>query len=270
MNAARNPDERQKYLLVIAYHYPPDGSVGGLRWSGLSKYLARRGWEVHVITASPQAGQPVVPGVHVHYRARKATLNDRYNALARRFRAGRPAVSSARERDPQVDLHGKPRSRSSGIFGMLRTQLSTALAFPDQGRGWVLTAASAARAQMRDRSFDVVVSSGPPHSSHFAAMLACVGSTARHTIDMRDPWITGAEWLGRSHTHPPNLRRIIPPLERLMFRRAYGVVANTAELATKLAQRFPVLRVSFVSNGVDRERLPTASTRKFSALSRLG
>ena len=219
-----------------------------------------------MITASPQAGQPVVPGVHVHYRARKATLNDLYNTLVRRLRAARPFGSSARASEP-VDRHGTEPSASSGFLAMLRAQLGMALAFPDQGRGWMLAAASAARAQMRDCHFDIVVSSGPPHSSHFAGMLACMGNGARHTIDMRDPWITGAEWVGRSHTSPQGLRRIIPPLERLMFRRAYGVVANTAELAMKLRQRFPELRVSFVSNGVDRERMPPPSTDKFSGLS---
>jgi hypothetical protein len=45
-----NPAKRR--LLVITYHFPPDGSVGGQRWAGLSKYLARLGWEVHVITAA--------------------------------------------------------------------------------------------------------------------------------------------------------------------------------------------------------------------------
>ncbi len=217
-----------------------------------------------MITASPQAGQPIVPGVHVHYCARKVTLNDRYNAFVRRLRAGRPAIASARENAPAANrLVAEP----SGFLAMLRAQIGMALAFPDEGRGWMLAAASAARTQMRDRPFDIVVSSGPPHSSHFAGMLACLGTAARHTIDMRDPWIIGAEWVGRSHSSPQGLRRMIPHLEKWMFRRAHGVVANTAELTTKLRQRFPDLRVSFVSNGVDRERMPKPSTDKFSGLS---
>src|SRR2546427_696001 len=32
-------------VLVITYHFPPDGSVGGLRWAGITKYLARLGWK---------------------------------------------------------------------------------------------------------------------------------------------------------------------------------------------------------------------------------
>src|SRR2546430_17728372 len=40
-------------LLVITYHFGPNGAVGGLRWRGITKYLVRLGWEVRVITAAP-------------------------------------------------------------------------------------------------------------------------------------------------------------------------------------------------------------------------
>ena len=40
-------------LLVITYHFGSNGAVGGLRWTGITKYLVRLGWEVRVITAAP-------------------------------------------------------------------------------------------------------------------------------------------------------------------------------------------------------------------------
>src|ERR1051325_3776824 len=40
-------------LLVITYHFGSNGAVGGLRWTGITKYLVRLGWEVKVITAAP-------------------------------------------------------------------------------------------------------------------------------------------------------------------------------------------------------------------------
>src|SRR5256885_1103621 len=43
-------------LLVISYYFPPDGSVGGLRWAGITKYLAREGWQVAVLTAARPGG----------------------------------------------------------------------------------------------------------------------------------------------------------------------------------------------------------------------
>ena len=43
-------------LLLITYHFDPDGSVGNLRWIGVTKHLARLGWRISVVTAAPPAG----------------------------------------------------------------------------------------------------------------------------------------------------------------------------------------------------------------------
>src|SRR5881275_1116588 len=85
--AAASP-ARTRRLLVISYHFPPDGAVGGLRWAGLSKYLARVGWEVHIVTAA-EGPASVAPGVHRHLCRPRRTLNDRYKSLAGRLRRSR-------------------------------------------------------------------------------------------------------------------------------------------------------------------------------------
>src|SRR5206468_11730330 len=81
---------RVRRLLVISYHFPPDGAVGGLRWAGLSKYLARVGWEVHIVTAA-EGPAAVTPGVHRHHCRPRRTLNDRYKAFSARRRDARQA-----------------------------------------------------------------------------------------------------------------------------------------------------------------------------------
>jgi len=54
-------------LLVISYHFGPGGSVGGLRWAGITKYLARLGLEVRVITAAPPGGNGTSGEHHVEW-----------------------------------------------------------------------------------------------------------------------------------------------------------------------------------------------------------
>ena len=88
MGIKHNPDVPR--LLVITYHFPPDGAIGGQRWAGLSKYLARLGWEVHVVTAAAEGSQPSIPGVYRHYCCRRRTLNDVYRAAAHRLRPRSP------------------------------------------------------------------------------------------------------------------------------------------------------------------------------------
>src|SRR5438045_8917016 len=88
METKQNSGRRR--LLVVSYHFPPDGTIGGQRWAGLYKYLARLGWEVHVVTAAAGDDFQMPDGVHRHFRARRTTLEDWYRARvnARRARAG--------------------------------------------------------------------------------------------------------------------------------------------------------------------------------------
>jgi len=250
MGLARNSETRR--LLVITFHFPPDGAIGGLRWAGLSKYLARLGWEVHVITASAMAAQDPTPHVQRHVHFRRRTFNDAYRFAASRFR--QPANGGQR---PAPEI-----SDRSGVSSLLRPLaavrrlVGSAMYLPDQGRGWVLRAARAARALLRNQKFDVVITSGPPHSAHFAGLLATLGGNAQFWIDMRDPWshvheVNGPEdWLVRGE------RFLLRRLERLTFARATKVIANTREFASALRIAEPDLDVTWFPNGVDLTQLP--------------
>jgi glycosyltransferase involved in cell wall biosynthesis len=264
----RHP-ERPRRLLVITYHFPPDGSVGGLRWGGLSRHLARRGWEVQVITAAAQSADASVPGVQVHVCAVSRTLNDAYNQWAAKVRAwgGRPSPSTQpAAASPATEAPDAPARH--GLVNAVRRNLATALAFPDYGRGWILPAARTARALLRAQTFDAVVTSGPPHSAHLAGLLACAGRRELHWVDMRDPWssMIGKKW-AQSAFRSEWVRFLIPRLERLVFRRAAHVVTNTAEYAAELRETFPAMRVSFIPNGIDRDRLPPPPADRFGGLS---
>ena len=250
MSLVRNSEIRR--LLVITFHFPPDGAIGGQRWAGLSKYLARLGWEVHVITAAAMGAQDPTPYVHRHVRFRRRTLNDAYRSAAARIR--KPTNG---DRQPAPG-----NSDPSRVFWLLkplaavRRIVGRSMYLPDLGRGWVLRAADTARALLRNRKFDVVITSGPPHSAHFAGLLATLGGDAQLWIDMRDPWslvheMNGPEdWLVRAEKF--FLRR----LERLAFAHARKIIANTREFASALRIAQPELDVVWFPNGVDLEQLP--------------
>jgi glycosyltransferase involved in cell wall biosynthesis len=245
-------DLRMRRLLVITYHFPPDGAIGGQRWAALSKYLARLGWEVHVITASAASPQQVIPGVHQHVRRRRRTLDDVYKACAGRFRQTSNGDQQQAPKNP-----APPRSSAllAPIAG-LRRIVSSSTYLPDQGRGWVGRATRAARALLREKQFDVVMTSGPPHSAHFAGLLATLGRDAEFWIDMRDPWST-------MHVMPKPEDRLIRAerfllrrLERLVFPHAARVIVNTREFESALRADEPELDVVWFPNGIDLEQLP--------------
>lgn len=53
----------QPLLLFIAYHFPPNGAIGGARPYRFYKYLKRHGYDCHVLTAAKQPERDEAPDV---------------------------------------------------------------------------------------------------------------------------------------------------------------------------------------------------------------
>lgn len=251
MSAKRDTVARR--LLIITYHFPPDGAIGGQRWAGLSKYLARLGWEVHVVTSAPPLPGGAPSEVHRHVCHPRRTLNDLYRtSIGRRG----SAASSPDGRDTSVNSARRQSFSWLRPFSALRRILGSSMHFPDYGRGWFGPAASAARALLEDREFDVVVTSGPPHSAHFAGFFATRGRTEPLWIDMRDPWSASHAAEAPQDQIVRAERFLLARLEKLLFQRASKVIANTLEFATALRAAEPTLDVTYFPNGIDLEQLP--------------
>jgi hypothetical protein len=243
-------------LLVITYHFPPDGSIGGQRWAGLSKYLARLGWEVHVITSCAGSRADVESGIHRHVRLRRRTLNDVYKNAVGRFRQPRNKDAPLTSQDA-----GPPgESPRLGIVAGTRRILGDAMYLPDHARGWVGRAGSAGHDLLRKKKFDMVITSGPPHSVYFAGLMATRGTDVPFWIDMRDPWSMTHEmhlpsdWVIRAE------RGFLRRLEHFVLPRAAKVLVNTREFATALRAQQPGLDVVHFQNGIDVEALPSRDT----------
>ncbi|MGH7467395.1 MAG: glycosyltransferase [Longimicrobiales bacterium] len=259
-----NPLSRPPRLLIISYHFVPDGFVGGLRWAGLSKYLARSGWEVQVVTAAAQSGAVAQEGVKIHVVERAATLNDAYNTFARRLRGSTGAANNVKTEPVATLARMSPGAETSStgrtpmrVLQQLRAELSAWLAFPDYSRGWLFRAGSYARKLVRHYEPDLVVTSGPPHTAHLAGLLATLGRSTPVLMDMRDPWISFVPKTHRTIGSALPFRRFaLYLLERLSFKWSAGVITNAQSFAAALSQRWPHLAVRWLPNGVDLERLP--------------
>jgi glycosyltransferase involved in cell wall biosynthesis len=248
-------------LLVITYYFDPNGAVGGLRWLGITKYLARLGWKVAVVTAAPPIGRDPPVGVQVERCPRLWTLSDGWRLL-RRLAVG-PSLGGFANGSRVA-----PPSAPPGLPRQWAREVGAFLTFPDESRGWVLRAALRTRAVMRRLQPHVVVSSGPPHSAHLVAGLATIGSAVPWLIDLRDPWAGPLPDIWRAHRRLGTrvFRVLAPRLERLAVRAAQGIITNTQQLADALAARYPDAPVVRVPNGVDAEALPPPTRDRYPGL----
>ena len=248
-------------LLVITYYFDPDGPVGGLRWLGITKYLARLGWTISVVTAAPPGGRTAAISAQVEWCPRLWTLGDGYRRLRRLIFGDTVGLSRNVSR---VTTPRWPR----GLLRRLGNEVATILDFPDEGHGWILRAALRARSVIRRFQPEIVVSSGPPHSAHLVAGLATLGSATRWLIDLRDPWAGPIPKVWQSHRRLGTrvFRTLAPRLERLAFRAANGIITNTPQLAEVLAAKYANVPVVCVPNGVDPDGMPPPARHRYPGL----
>jgi glycosyltransferase involved in cell wall biosynthesis len=106
--------------------------------------------------------------------------------------------------------------------------------------------------------FDLVVSSGPPHSAHIAAAVATWGRREPFWVDMRDPWFTHFAPQPAA-VNAPRMTGVPNPhlgLERTIVARANRVITNTSKFYEIFHAWYPNVPASFIPNGIDRDRLP--------------
>ena len=248
-------------LLLVTYYFGPDGPVGGLRWLGITKYLARLGWKISVVTGVPRIGNGARNGPDVESFPRFWTLSDGWRLLRRL------ALGPSLEAFPTASQVGNP-SAPPGPLRQLGREVAALLTFPDESRGWLLRAALRTRSLMRRLQPEVVVSSGPPHSAHLVAGLATMGSAVPWLIDLRDPWAGPLSkiWESDRMLGSRLFRVVAPRLERLAFRAAQGIITNTHQLGDALSARYPDMPVVCVPNGVDAECLPPPARDQYPGL----
>jgi len=156
-----------KRVLLICYYFPPLGLGGVGRPLNLFKRLPNHGWDCDVLTVKP-----------VLYRAYEPELLDGLD-MSRIFRSG--------SRDPQRLLYllGM-RTIKAGTIS--RGRKVSGKFFPDSKVGWVYPAIRLGRKLCREHSYEAIISTSPPVSSHLIGMELAQQYDLPLIADWRDFW----------------------------------------------------------------------------------
>lgn len=206
-------------LLMIAYHYPPEGSSSGvLRTLKFSKYLPQHGWRPHVLTLRES-----------FYPIRDEGL----------LRDVPPEVVVHRTRGFDTSRHLTIKGRYLSLFTV-----------PDRFVSWLPFGIARGLRVIRAAGIRTLYSTSPQPTAHLIAAALKAVTGLPWVADFRDPWIEDG-----LYPTPGSLRyRIESRLERAVVRSADCVTVTTPYLRGDFLARYPDLspeKVRVIYNGYD-------------------
>lgn len=239
-------------ILLLSYHFRPDPAVGALRVSETARRLAAEGHRVSVIAGRQDNEAPAreADGNLAIHRLRPPPKL--WPVLARWLRTRGRRASAQTE-----SAVGAAQPAGETTAARLRRWLLSLELMVDNRKAWSLLALVAGLRARREGPFDLVISSGPPHSVHLAARLLAIGRS-RWVMDLRDPWVGNG---GIAPDTDSTLRQSIEMrLERWCGTRADWITLAAPGAARNLLARHPQWRdrTEVILNGWDGEPLAGA------------
>ena len=248
-------------VLMLTFTFPPCASAGTFRALRFVRYLTEFGWKPIVVSGKTEhfPNMPIDNGLNDWVPA--ATVVKR-GMVFRPVEATRRAVrrlwpqrqshfesANASDSSKTTAVDGPP---AAGLVKSLANRLLKVFATPDEQVGWLLPAVAASWRLVRQHRPQALYSSGPPHSSHLAAVLVKVLTRLPLVLDFRDPWAHRDWHFGTSALHD----RIHRALEKLCVRSADRVILNTEALCQQFRTNYPAAwhdKFVTITNGYDPE-----------------
>lgn len=169
------------HIILLTYYWPPAGGPGVQRWTKFIKYLSQLDCQITVITPDPaqasfpvidQTLQPEISNVHVVYTPTSEPF------------AAYKKISGSKD----IPIGGFSGQGKQSIVKKLMMAVRGNFFIPDARKGWIPYAKNAALKIIESQGADVLISTGPPHSTHLAALEIKQKTGISWIADFRDPW----------------------------------------------------------------------------------
>lgn len=173
---------KAKKILILSYYWPPSGGSGVQRWMYFAKYLKAFGWEPYILTVDETtASYPVLD---------KSLLSEVNDIPTIRTKTREPLRWYSRL-SPGLSNGGIPQGAVSTktLFGKFTAFIRGNFFIPDARKGWRSFALRAAQKLIAEEGIDRVVTTGPPHSTHWVGAHLQNKYGLKWVVDMRDPWV---------------------------------------------------------------------------------
>ena len=161
-------------VLIITYYWPPAGGSGVQRWLKFVKYLQEFGIEPVVYTVE-----------NANYLKQDASL---LNEVPKGIEILKQPIW-----EPTALLFWKKsKQQTKGISNVSKGGFLSFIRgnffIPDPKVFWVKPSVSYLQKYLDNHTIDVIISTGPPHSTHLIAEKLHQKNTVKWLADFRDPW----------------------------------------------------------------------------------
>lgn len=172
-----------KKVLVITYYWPPSGGSGVQRWMFFCKYLPAFGIKPYVVTVKEE----------------KASYKFNDNSFIENIKDTEVYKTNTLEplKIYSKILGGDDHSNIPlGFSGEVRPSIFQKISrfirgnffIPDARVGWNIFAYKEAKKVIQKNKIDIVITTGPPHSSHLIGLRLKKNLKVKWIADFRDPW----------------------------------------------------------------------------------
>ncbi|MDB4297182.1 glycosyltransferase family 4 protein [Flavobacteriaceae bacterium] len=244
--------------LIITYYWPPAGGSGVQRWLKFVKYLQNFDVTPVVYTVEnpdyPILDTTLEQDIPKGITVLKQPIWEPYK-LASIFSKKKGTKTSA-------GFLGKQTS----VLGKLATYVRANYFIPDARMFWIKPSVSYLEKYLKENDIDVIISTGPPHTTHLIALKLKQKLGIRWIADFRDPW-TEIDYF---HQLPLTKRAINKhhSLEQAVLKNADEVlvVGNTMKKSYDTFSK----NVHVITNGFDGEIASTKELDKEFTITHVG
>ena len=233
----------KKTVLILTYYWPPSGGAGVQRWLKFVKYLPKHNWNPVIFTVKngeyPVLDEGLNNDVPKGIEVIKSPIWEPYGFYKK---------LTGRKKNDKINSGFLSEKKKSVFFEKLSVWIRGNFFIPDARKYWIKPSIKLLKTYIQENNVDVIISSGPPHSTHLIAKDLASTYKIPWIADFRDPWtnidfyndLLLTKWADSKHKK----------LEKSVLENANVTLTIGETLASELRE-LGAKKVEVVENGYD-------------------
>ncbi len=172
-----------KKALIISYYWPPSGGAGVQRWLKFVKYLRDFGWEPVLFCPEnpeyPETDNSLFKDVPPGLEMIKFPIWEPYLAYKKLL---------GQKKEEKINAAFLSEKKKNKILEDFSIWIRGNFFIPDARKFWIRPSVRFLSQYLKNQPVQVIISTGPPHSTHMIAMPLAAQFGLPWLADFRDPW----------------------------------------------------------------------------------